>query len=147
MESMFPMLRSTHYFLMLILLIFLLFTIGKFAFKKMGNEPFGVMEDKTTLVVMIIAHIQLLLGLIILFTGPMSAHFADMGAAMKDSHIRMMVVEHPLSMILGVVMITIGRLKWKSKETDGAKFKTVIIFFSIALVLFLARIPWGHFHG
>lgn len=147
MESMFPMLRSTHYFLMLVLLIFLLFTIGKFAFKKMGNEPFGVMEDKTTLVVMILAHLQLLLGLTLLFTGPMSAHFADMGAAMKDSYIRMMVVEHPMSMIFGVVMVTIGRLKWKKKKTDGDKFKTVIIFFSIALVLFLARIPWGHFHG
>ena len=147
MESIFPILRTTHYFLMLVLLIFLLFTIGKFISKKFSDEPFGAMEDKTTLVVMILAHVQLLLGLTLLFTGPMSAHFADMGAAMKDSYIRMMVVEHPMSMILGVVMVTLGRLKWKKKETDDAKFKTVIIFFSIALVLFLARIPWGHFHG
>ena len=39
---------------MLALLIFLVFTIGKFAFKKFGNEPFGEMENKTTLLVMIL---------------------------------------------------------------------------------------------
>lgn len=147
MESIFPMLRSTHYFLMIILLVFLLFTIGKFTFKKMGKEPFGVMEDKTTLIVLILSHIQLLLGLTLLFVGPMSQNFADMGAAMKNAHIRMMLIEHPLTMIIGVIMITIGRIRWKSRKTDSDKFKTVIIFFSIALVLFLARIPWGHFHG
>jgi len=132
---------------MLALLIFLVFTIGKFAFKKFGNEPFGEMENKTTLLVMILAHIQLILGLFLLTVGPMSAHFADMGAAMKDSQIRMMLVEHPLSMILGVTMITIGRIKLKKKTTDDSKLMTVIIFFSIALILFLIRIPWNNLHG
>lgn len=147
MDSIFSILRSTHYFLMLALLIFLVFTIGKFAFKKFNNEPFGDMEDKTTLLVMILAHIQLLIGLVLLTVGPMSANFSNMGAAMKDSDIRMMVVEHPMAMILGVILITIGRIKLKKKTTDDSKLMTTIIYFSIALILFLIRIPWGNLHG
>ena len=149
MESTFLMLRSTHYFLMLALLIFLLFTIGKFSFKFFGSEkePFGDMENKTTLLVMIISHIQLLLGLVLLAVGPISENFADMGAVMKNSQLRMMIIEHPLTMIIGVAIITIGRISLKKKTTDEAKFKTVLIYFSIALVLFLIRIPWSNLHG
>ena len=129
------------------LLVFTLFTLGKFFMKSRSDEPFGVMEDKTTLLVMILSHIQLLLGLILLFVGPMSDNFSDMGAVMKNSQLRMMIVEHPLTMIIGVAMITIGRISLKKKTTDEAKFKTAIIFFSIALVLFLIRIPWNNLHG
>ena len=147
MESFFALLKSTHYFMMVALLIFLLFTIGKFAFKKSSGEPFGTMEDKTTLLVMILAHLQLLIGLTLLFMGPTSAHFANMGEVMKDSYLRMMVVEHPLTMIIGVTMITIGRIKLKKKTEASDKFKTTIIFFAIGLVLFLSRIPWSHLNG
>lgn len=147
MDTFFATLRTTHYFMMVALLIFLLFTIGKFAFKKIGDEPFGEYEDKTTLLVMILAHIQLLIGLVLLFAGPMSASFADMGAVMKDSYLRMMTVEHPLTMIIGVIMITIGRIKLKKKTVDSDKFKTVITFFAIGLIFFLSRIPWSHLNG
>jgi uncharacterized membrane protein len=147
MDSFFSTLRSGHYFLMVALLVFLVFTIGKFAFKKSRNEPFGAYENTNTLIVMILAHIQLLIGLTLLFAGPTSAHFANMGEVMKDSSLRMMVVEHPFTMILGVVMITIGRIKLKKKTESGDKFKTAITFFAIGLVLFLIRIPWNQLHG
>lgn len=147
MDTFFALLRSTHYFVMVALLIFLVFTIGKFYFKKSSGEPFGSMEDKTTLIVMILAHVQLLIGIILLTVGPMSANFANMGAVMKDSYLRMMVVEHPMTMIIGVTLITIGRIKLKKKTEDADKFKTAMIFFAIGLVLFLIRIPWSHLNG
>jgi hypothetical protein len=147
MDTFFTMLRSTHYFVMVALLIFLVFTIGKFAYKKSTGESFGSMEDKTTLIVMILAHVQLLIGIVLLIGGPMSGNFADMGAVMKDSYLRMMVVEHPMTMILGVTMITIGRIKLKKKTEAVDKYKTAIIFFAIGLILFLIRIPWSHLNG
>ena len=147
MDTFFATLRTTHYFMMVALLIFLVFTIGKFAFKKSANEPFGTMEDKTTLIVLILSHIQLLIGLALLFLGPVSENFAEMGSVMKDSYLRMMVVEHPLTMIIGVTMITIGRVKLKKKTEASDKYKTTIIFFAIALVFFLSRIPWSHLNG
>lgn len=147
MDSLFTIFKTTHYYLMVALLVFLIFTIGKFAFKKSDKSPFGDMEDKTTLVVFILSHIQLLVGLFLLFVGPMSNNFSHMGDIMKDSYLRMMTVEHPLTMIIGVAMITIGRIKMKKKPEADAKYKTIIIFYAIALVLFLSRIPWSHLNG
>ena len=147
MESLFSTFRTAHYFLMVALLVFLIFTIGKFAFKKSDGSPFGAMEDKTTLLVFILSHIQLLLGLFLLFVGPMSNNFSHMGDVMKDSYLRMMTVEHPLTMIIGVTLITMGRIKMKKKPEAADKYKTIIIFYSIALVLFLSRIPWSHLNG
>lgn len=147
MDSLISILRSTHYFMMIVLLVFTLFTLGKFFMKSRSQEPFGVMEDKTTLLVMILAHVQLLIGLTLLFMGPMSAHFSEMGAVMKDSYLRLMVVEHPLTMVIGVTLLTIGRVKLKKKKTSAEKFKTTLIFFGVALVLFLIRIPWSHLNG
>lgn len=147
MDALISTFKTTHYFLMVALLVFLLFTIGKFAFKKSDGSPFGAMEDKTTLLVLILSHIQLLVGLVLLFAGPMSQNFSNMGGVMKDSYLRMMTVEHPLTMIIGVALITIGRVKMKKKLEASDKYKTIIIFYSIALVLFLSRIPWSHLNG
>ena len=147
MESFYTGLKSTHYFMMLMVLIFTLFNIGIFAYKRYSKEPFGVLEDKVTLLVMILAHTQLVLGFILLAVSPLAENFSEMGSVMKDSYLRLMLIEHPFTMIFGVVMITIGRIKLKKKELDADKYKTAIIFFSIALIFFVARIPWSHING
>lgn len=147
MTEFYTMLKSTHYFVMLALLVILIRNIGMFLYKRYSKASFGNMEDKSTLIALIIAHVQLLLGVALLFMSPLSANFAEMGAVMKDSYLRLMLIEHPTTMILGVVFVTIGRVRLKKKTTDDAKYKTAIIFFSIALVLFLARIPWAYING
>ena len=147
MDSFFATLRTTHYFLMVALLVFLVFTIGKFYMKKSRGESFGPMENMNSLIVMIMAHVQLLIGIVLLAVGPMSAHFSNMGEVMKDSSLRMMVVEHPFTMILGVLMVTLGRIKMKKKTECTDKYKTTITYFVIGLVLFLIRIPWSQLHG
>ena len=68
---------------------------------------------------------------------------SGMGTVMKDSLLRFSSVEHPLIMIIAVILITIGFSKHKKKETGNAKFKTIAIFYAIALILILSRIPWG----
>ena len=67
-----------------------------------------------------------------------------MGDVMKDAMLRLFAVEHPLIMIIAVVLITIGYSKHKKKEEAKAKFKTLSIFYTIALLLILSRIPWGN---
>jgi hypothetical protein len=65
-----------------------------------------------------------------------------MGTVMKDSVLRLNAVEHPMVMILVVVFVTIGYSKHKKKLVSTPKFKTLAIFYTIALVLMLSRIPW-----
>jgi hypothetical protein len=56
-------------------------------------------------------------------------------------------VEHPLVNIIAIAFITIGYSKHKKKLTSKAKLKPIAIFYTLALVLFLSRIPWSAWLG
>ncbi len=93
---------------------------------------------------LIATHIQLVLGLAWYFMSP-SYKFLKvngMGEAMKDSIVRLHTIEHPLVVILATVLITIGFSKHKNKENAKSKFKTLTIYYGIALLLILSRLPW-----
>jgi membrane protein DedA with SNARE-associated domain len=90
-----------------------------------------------------IAHVQLLLGITLFTQSPtakMSAKvFTDNG------HIRepfFFGVIHLSMMILAVIIVTIGSAIAKRKEPDSEKFKTMLIWFGIALIIILIAIPW-----
>ncbi len=110
------------------------------------NKDFKEKDLRLSLFTLIFAHIQLVLGFIMYFVSPFYAHMREigMGASMKDATIRLFVVEHPLMMVLAIVLITVGFSKHKKKTTDKAKFKTIAIFYGIALLLVLSKIPWHH---
>jgi uncharacterized protein (DUF486 family) len=61
-----------------------------------------------------------------------------------DTGNRLLALEHPIVMILAIVFITIGWSKHKKKVEDTEKFKTFSIFYGIALLLVLYRIPWNN---
>jgi hypothetical protein len=94
---------------------------------------------------LIVSHIQLIIGIIAYFV---SAQFSflrhnGMGAAMKEPDIRLYVIEHPLMMILAIILITMGFSKHKKQATDQGKFKTIALYYGIALIFVLSRIPWS----
>lgn len=61
---------------------------------------------------------------------------------MKTKEIRLLALEHPVMMIIAITLITIGWSKHKKKTSSIAKFKTFAIFYGLALLLILSRIPW-----
>lgn len=65
-----------------------------------------------------------------------------MGEAMKDSLVRLHTIEHPLVMILATILVTIGFSQLKKKKNNKAVFKTLIIYYGIALLLVFSRLPW-----
>lgn len=144
---MYTTIRSVHYILMVLNLAIILFTVGKFFLQKRNGAEFGSAQNATTLVATMLAHIQMLVGFILLYVSPLSQHYSNMGGAMKDSAIRMMIVEHPFTMLLGVIAITVGRVRMKKQTTDEKKYGTIITFYLIALLLFVSRIPWSNLHG
>ena len=113
------------------------------------NKDFSEKDLRISLFALIVAHIQLLIGLGWYFMSPaykaIKTH--GMGETMKDSAARLVAVEHPLMMILAIVFITIGWSKHKKKTTDKGKFKTIAIFYGIALLFVLSRIPWSQWLG
>ncbi|WP_196885802.1 hypothetical protein [Aureivirga sp. CE67] len=109
-----------------------------------SNKPYSDKNKKIYLFTLIASHIQLLIGLVWFFTSPKIAALTEggMGAVMKNSAARNAVVEHPITMLIAIALITIGFSKHKKKEDAKSKFKTIMVFYGIALLLILAKIPW-----
>jgi len=111
----------------------------------LSKKTFESKDLRLPLFALIVSHIQLIIGLGWYFMSPWFKGLKDngMAATMGDSAARLITVEHPIMMILAIVLITIGFSKHKKKTSDTDKFKTITIFYGIALLLILARIPWG----
>ena len=128
-----------------ITLIILIFAVVNAIIGLTSNKEFKDKDLRISLFTLIVVHLQLILGLIAYFTSDYFYSLLDngMGASMKDAVVRLFAVEHPLMMILAIVLITIGFSKHKNKSTDRAKFKTITIFYGIALLFVLSKIPWS----
>jgi uncharacterized BrkB/YihY/UPF0761 family membrane protein len=114
--------------------------VGFFTKKEYGPKDFRI-----SLFALIVTHLQLLIGLVLYFVSPLGMQAISnngMSTVMKDSMLRLNAVEHPIVMILVVIFITIGYSKHKKKLVSTPKFKMLAIFYTIALVLMLSRIPW-----
>ena len=141
---MYATVKMLHsYWAYLVLFVLLLATINAL-YKFFGKKEFGANDFRINLFTLIVSHIQLLIGLILYFVSPRLSLFSElgMGEVMKDSVNRLYLVEHPTINIIAVVLITIGYSKHKKKLTSTPKFKTIVLFYTIAFVLFLSRIPW-----
>jgi len=110
-----------------------------------GNKEYQPKDFRIALFALIVTHLQVIIGFILYFVSPFGFQNISnigMGEVMKSSEFRLYAVEHPLIMILTVVFITIGYSKHKKKLVSKTKFKMLTIFYTIALILMLSRIPW-----
>ena len=106
-----------------------------------NKKSFESKDLRLSLFTLIFSHIQLLIGFIVYFA---QGWPNNIGSMMGDSAGRLLALEHPLTMMIAIVLITIGWSKHKKKDTDTAKFKTIFTFYAIALFLVLLRIPWAN---
>lgn len=132
------------YWAYLVLLVLILATFNAL-YKMAADKEYAAKDFRISLFALIVSHIQLLIGLILYFVSPRLQAFSElgMGGVMKDSLSRLYLVEHPFVNIIAVALITIGYSKHKKKLTSQAKLKPLAVFYTIALVLFLSRIPWN----
>ncbi|MCT4630738.1 hypothetical protein [Winogradskyella sp.] len=126
-----------------VLLILVLATFNALI-KFFGDKEFDAKDFRISLFTLITMHIQLLIGIVLYFLKPYFSIIKEvgMGGVMKDSVLRNLIVEHPLTMIIAVALVTIGYSKHKKKLVSRPKFKVIAIFYSLALILVLAKIPW-----
>jgi len=126
-------------------LAILIFAVINAVIGLMSKKQFTDKDLRIALFTLIVSHIQLLIGLSWYFMSPWYSALKASGAeVMKDKGARLIAVEHPITMILAIALITIGWSKHKKKTSDAAKFKIVAIFYGIALLLILSRIPWNN---
>ncbi len=138
---MYTGLRHLHSILAYILLAALLFSIVYVFMQFVKKGSFTEKVRKITLIGFIAAHLQLLIGLVLYVVSPVGLSLFS-AEAMGDSISRLYIIEHPLTMIIGIVLITVGYVKAKKPGDDARRFKTIIIFYTLGLLLILLRIPW-----
>lgn len=109
----------------------------------LGNKPFTAADNKVRSITAAIMHTQFVLGIILYFVSPMVKYFlGNFKEAVHDRDLRFFGMEHSLMMLTAVVLITVGSVLTRKKETDAAKFKTMAIWYTIVLVFILVNIPW-----
>lgn len=140
---MYLTLLTIHNLLRWVFLAAALYAIFRSVMGLMNKGVYSKSDHTSGTFLIALAHSQLLIGIILLFVSPViQAAMQDMGAAMKDKALRLQLIEHPLTMIIGVVLIQIGRIRTRKAYADSDKYKRSLIFFGIGLLLILSRIPW-----
>ena len=136
------MIQFLHSYWAYLVLIVLVLATANALIKFFGDKEFDAKDFRISLFALITMHIQLLLGIILYFT---KGYFDEnsMGEIMHSDSLRKLALEHPLTMIIAVTLVTIGYSKHKKKLVSKPKFKMLAIFYSIALVLVLYMIPWN----
>lgn len=133
------------YWAYLVLVVLVLATFNALI-KFFGNKEFDAKDFRISLFALITMHIQLLIGIILFFTKDYFSTISEvggMGEVMKNAALRNVIVEHPTTMILAVVLLTIGYSKHKKKLVSKPKFKMLAMFYTLSLLLVLAKIPWN----
>ncbi len=138
------MMKTIHSYWAYIVLAVLIYTVVNAIIGIIQKKEFTHKEFRLGLFTLITTHIQLIIGLGWYFMSPwFKALKSNGGEVMKDSGARLLAIEHPLTMIIAIVLITMGWSKHKKRVKSEAKFKSFAIFYGIALLLILSRIPWS----
>ncbi len=108
------------------------------------RRPFTPTDDAAARRFIMAVDIQLLVGLLLyLWASPFTTEaFHDMAGTMRNGPLRFFVVEHPTGMIVSLALAHIGRARLKRATESGARHRTALIFFGLALLVMMASIPW-----
>tara|TARA_R110002096_G_scaffold391915_1_gene586799 strand:+ start:579 stop:1013 length:435 start_codon:yes stop_codon:yes gene_type:complete len=120
-------------------LIVIIYTIINALTGVKQGKDFEKKDKMLGLVTLILFHTQLLIGLGLYFS---SVKVSFTSGFMKESLYRFFTMEHPLMMLISIVLVTIGYSKSKKADSSRMKFRKILVFYTIALIILLAGIPW-----
>ena len=132
--------HSIFRWIILLSLIYLIIRSSKGYFY---NIKYSFWDNKIRYWMATIAHIQLIIGILVYIKSPIVQHyFSNFKTAISNWELTFFSLFHSSLMISAIVLVTIGSAKAKRKLTDKEKFKTTLLFFSLAFVIIMIAIPW-----
>ena len=109
------------------------------AILKLKSGKYEKGDNMLNLFAMVMLHIQITLGIIVAFV---SGKISYTEGWMKNPQYRFFGLEHILLMAIAVTLITIGRKKAEKALDPAKKHKTILIWYTIVLIIIFAAIPW-----
>jgi len=126
-----------------VVLIFIMYSIYRAFVGYTKNKTFSETDNTFRHWTATVAHIQLMIGMILYTQSPMVKYYwKHSETKLQDFEITFFGLIHIALMITAIVLLTIGSAKAKRKQTDKEKFRTILIWFSIALIIIFIAIPW-----
>lgn len=88
-------------------------------------------------------HVQLIIGMILYFQSPIVKYFREnFQEAIKNADVLFFGIIHISLMVMAIILVTIGSAWSKRRLTDKEKFKTMLTWFSLVLLIIIIAIPW-----
>ena len=139
---MYALVKNFHSIWAYVTLIMLLVAVLNACKGRLSAAQFLNRDLRLSLFGLIVSHIQLLICLILYFMSPWFDQWSQGMAVMKDPQARLYLVEHPITNILALFLITLGWPLHKRQQSDAKKFGRIAVFYTLGLLLLLSRIPW-----
>ncbi|KAA9357131.1 hypothetical protein [Larkinella humicola] len=140
---MYSFLLSVHSAFRWLVLLSVLYGIYRGFRGWFGKRSFTRTDNATRHITATICHIQLLIGYVLYFNSPLIQYFRlHYDEARKQFDLLFFGLIHVILMTVAIVLITIGSSASKRMNSDRGKFKTLTIWFFLALLILLSAIPW-----
>lgn len=141
---MYATLLTLHSLIRWLVFISLVYTVIRSYGGLRTGRAFGPSDNTAYKLTARLAEVQLLLGVGLYFFSPVVQYFlTNFSTAVHEHEFRFFGMEHVTMMVIAVALLSVGAGKVKKKKTDKEKFKTLAIWFTIALVIIFSSIPWG----
>jgi hypothetical protein len=126
-----------------LLLIALLCSIARAAWGYARSTAFSAADNALRHWTATVAHLQLVMGMWLYLESPVTHAFRQAPAAgLRQPELRFFGILHIGCMLLAVILLTIGSAMAKRRKTDREKFRTMLTWFSLTLLIILIAIPW-----
>ena len=140
---MYPLIKILYYYWSYLTLLVIIYAVFNALMGKIKGKDFESKDLRISLFGLIFSHFQLLIGLILYFVSPWFSKWSKLGIGnvMKNSQMRLNLVEYPFTNIIAIILITMGWSLHKKQSEPGKKFLRIILFYSLGLLLLLCIIP------
>ena len=108
-----------------------------------SKRSFGIKDLRLSLFTLIFSYIQMLMGITSYFVSDYFFAWENgVGAVIRDSNLRIYLIQRPITNILAIVLITMGWSLHKKASVDRKKYFRIAVFYAIGLLLLFNRVSW-----
>lgn len=140
---MYSTLLVFHSLIRWLVVAFLLYSIYRAFVGYLNDKPFSKTDNAFRHWTATVAHIQIMIGIILYTQSPIVKYFwRETEIGLQNLDITFYGIIHIFLMLTAIVLLTIGSALAKRQPTDKEKFKTMLVWFSIALIFIFIAVPW-----
>ncbi len=144
MVSTYSIVLILHSLLRWVILLAGLLAVARACSGWLGQRSWGTADNRAGIWFVATLDFQFLVGLALhLGLSPLTRiAMSDPATAMQSSGLRFWFVEHPLGMMVALVLAHVGRVRIRKATTDVSRHKGAAILFALALLTIVLSSPW-----